>query len=139
MDADHIDAVRKYARARPNNINCFWIRYYPGTQIVEFARSQGLLSDEDVEAIDSGVQKDSFRGGSVKDTTSLVKIQALFTLVPFLSEKTILKLLDREWYKLAPKSFLMFFAVPRLMQMPFHRDIWYYAKRSLFRGALFRK
>ncbi|NQU09058.1 MAG: cobalamin B12-binding domain-containing protein [Candidatus Abyssubacteria bacterium] len=139
VDADHIDAVRQYARVRPNNINCFWLRYYPGTQIVEFARSHGLLSDEDVEAIEDGVQENFFRGGSVKDTSFLVKIQALFTLVPFVSEKMILKLLDRQWYKLAPKSFLIFFAVPRLIQMPFHRDIWYYAKRSLFRFPPFRK
>jgi radical SAM superfamily enzyme YgiQ (UPF0313 family) len=138
-EADYLDAVRKYSHVRPNHINCFWMRYYPGTQIVDFARSLNLLTSRDVDAIEEGVEKDYFKGGSVRDVRPLARVQALFTLIPFVGPRIIQFLLDRGWHKWLFQSFLFFLVVPRLIQMPFHEDMWYNFRRSLLKFPPFRK
>ena len=138
-EADYIEAVRQYARIRPNHINCFWMRYYPGTELVSIAQSYNLLSNQDVEAIEEGLERDYFKGGSVKDIRPLARVQALFTLIPFLGSRTVTMLLERGWYRWLFRSFLLFLVVPRLIQMPFHKDMWYNFRRSLLKFAPFRK
>jgi radical SAM superfamily enzyme YgiQ (UPF0313 family) len=138
-ESDYIEAVRQYSRVRPDHINCFWMRYYPGTEIIELARSHNLLTEEDVEAIEEGVERDYFKGGSVKDIEPLARIQALFTLIPFLKPGAIERLLERGWYKWLLKSFLVFLVVPRLIQMPSHKDMWYNFRRSFLKFPPFRK
>ncbi len=138
-DSDYIEAVRQYSRIRPNHINCFWMRYYPGTEIIDIARSNNLLTGEDVEAIEEGIEKDYFKGGSVKDTRPFTRIQTLFTLIPFVKPHTISILLEHGWYKWLLQSFLVFLVVPKLIQMPFHKDMWYNFRRSLWKFPPFRK
>jgi radical SAM superfamily enzyme YgiQ (UPF0313 family) len=139
QNADYIEAVRQYARVRPDHINCFWMRYYPGTQIIDIARRNQLLSDEDIEAIEEGLERNYFRGGSVKDIQPLAQVQALFTLVPFVRPKVIELLLRTRLHKWLLRSFTFFFVVPRLIQMPFHKDMWYNFRRSLWKFPPFRK
>jgi radical SAM superfamily enzyme YgiQ (UPF0313 family) len=138
-EADYIEAVRQYARIRPNHINCFWMRYYPGTELVSIAQSYNLLSNQDVEAIEEGLERDYFKGGSVKEIRPLARVQALFTLIPFLGSRTVTMLLERGWYRWLFRSFLFFLVVPRLIQMPFHKDMWYNFRRSLLKFPPFRK
>jgi radical SAM superfamily enzyme YgiQ (UPF0313 family) len=139
QEADYIEAVRQYARVRPNHINCFWMRYYPGTQIIDIARRENLLSEKDIEAIDEGIERNYFRGGSVKDVKPLAQVQALFTLIPFVSPKVIEALLRWKWHRWLLRSFIAFFVLPRLIQMPFHKDMWYNFRRSLWKFPPFRK
>jgi anaerobic magnesium-protoporphyrin IX monomethyl ester cyclase len=136
---DYIEAVRQYARVRPDHINCFWMRYYPGTQIIDIARRENLLSDKDIEAIDEGIERNYFRGGSVKDIKPLAQVQTLFTLIPFVKASVIEMLLQRKWHKWLARSFVAFFVLPRLLQMPFHKDMWYNFRRSLWKFPPFRK
>lgn len=138
-EADYIEAVRQYAQAKPDHINCFWMRYYPGTEIIDIARHHDLLSNEDIAAIEEGIERNYFRGGSVKDIRPLAKVQALFTLIPFVSPGVIELLLRRGWHKWMLRSFTFFFVFPRLIQMPFHKDMWYNFRRSLWKFPPFRK
>lgn len=138
-EADYIEAVRHYTRIQPDHINCFWMRYYPGTEIINVARDHNLLSDLDMEAIEEGVERDYFKGGSVRDIRPLARIQALFTLIPFVKPRTVNFLLDSGWYRWLFPSFLFFLVVPRLIQMPFHKDMWYNFRRSLLKFPPFRK
>jgi radical SAM superfamily enzyme YgiQ (UPF0313 family) len=138
-ESDYVEAVRMYARVRPDHINCFWMRYYPGTEIIEFARSHGLLSDQDIEEIEEGAQKDYLKGGSVEDVRPLARVQALLTLVPFLTPRSIEWLLRRRYDGWLLRSFFVFLVVPRLIQMPFHEDMWYNFRRSLLKFPPFRR
>lgn len=139
QEADYLEAARQYSRLKPDHINCFWMRYYPGTEIIDIARSHHLLSDGDVEAIEDGLERDYFKGGSVKDIKPLARVQALFTLIPFLGSRAVEMMLERNWYKWLLKSFLFFLVVPRLIQMPLHKDMWYNFRRSLLKFPPFRK
>jgi radical SAM superfamily enzyme YgiQ (UPF0313 family) len=56
-EEDYIEALRQYSRIRPNNINCFWLRYYPGTEIIDIARANGLLDQTDLDAIEGGTER----------------------------------------------------------------------------------
>ncbi|RJP17431.1 MAG: radical SAM protein [Candidatus Abyssobacteria bacterium SURF_5] len=136
---DYVDAVRQYARVRPDHINCFWMRYYPGTQIIDIALREGLLTAGDIEAIEEGGERNYFRGGSVKDVRPLAQVQTLFTLIPFVKPRVIEMLLRRNLHKLLLQSFHLFFILPRLIQMPFHKDMWYNFRRSLWKFPPFRK
>jgi radical SAM superfamily enzyme YgiQ (UPF0313 family) len=138
-EADYIEAVRRYAQVRPDHINCFWMRYYPGTEIIDIARRNDMLSDEDINAIEEGIERNYFRGGSVKDVRPMAKVQTLFTLIPFLRPGIIELLLRHGWYRWLLRSFTFFFVFPRLIQMPFHKDMWYNFRRSLLKFPPFRK
>jgi len=137
--ADYIEAVRQYSLIRPDNINCFWLRYYPGTEIIGIAQSYNLLSDQDIESIKEGTGRTVFRGGSVKNADSLTEIVALFRLIPFFKSRTILMLLERGWSKWLPKSFAIFAVGPPLMQMVFNKDQWYVFRRRVMEFPPFRK
>lgn len=53
-----------YARTPPYRIQTFWMNYFPGTEMTEYALSNGLLSSAEVENLKDGKQADFYRDSS---------------------------------------------------------------------------
>ncbi|MBP7163551.1 MAG: cobalamin-dependent protein, partial [Candidatus Omnitrophica bacterium] len=53
-----------YARIPPYRIQTFWMNYFPGTEMTEYALTNGFLSPEEVENLKDGNQPDFYRNSS---------------------------------------------------------------------------
>lgn len=69
-----------YRQLKPNLILTFWLNYYPRTQIIEKAKSLGLITDKEINEIEDGVIGYTHHFGSVKTDRDL------FTCYEFLFE-----------------------------------------------------
>jgi radical SAM superfamily enzyme YgiQ (UPF0313 family) len=50
-DNDFLETAEFYDKYRADRICVFWLVYYPGTNIVDVAREQGLLDDNDIQGL----------------------------------------------------------------------------------------
>jgi len=48
-------------------IDCYWLSYFPKTEIVEISKGLGIINDDIVEQIECGGEAMYFEGGSVRD------------------------------------------------------------------------
>lgn len=51
---DMVEMARFYNEVRPDVLKVFWLRYFPGTEIVNIALEHGALTREDVRRINAG-------------------------------------------------------------------------------------
>ncbi len=68
-------------------IDCYWLSYFPKTEIVDISKSLNLIDDEDIRMIENGEEPMYFEGGSVRDlkTKRLCKqFDIFFQLIPTL-------------------------------------------------------
>ena len=79
-------------------IDCYWLSYFPKTEIVDISQKLGLINQKDIDRINNGDERMYFEGGSVRDK----KMQRLcknfdifFQLCPFLP-KALTKLLFKK-------------------------------------------
>ena len=98
-DEEVLDLVRFYSKNRVNRIHVFFLRYYPKTEIAEkFSLTNN--SAEDAKPFTVG-------GNTV--TPNLIKLRALFSLLHFLPNWLLNRLLRCKVYKHIPAAPLCFF------------------------------
>ncbi len=123
-EADQKEAVRFYRMLSPDIVYSFWLVYYPKTSIIEKAISADLLSEEDLEHIDSGERSYFHNSIFVKNKKVLEKYETLLDLVPLVSAKKheiisetplIFKLLPHGYFT---HHFLLFLANLRMEHSP---------------------
>jgi len=51
---EQIEAIKLYNELRPSSINTFSLLYFPNTKIVDIARREGILNENDIERINEG-------------------------------------------------------------------------------------
>ena len=106
------EAALTYAQCKElSRITCFWLAYFPGSKIVDIAAELGVLSNEDVERINS-LEPDGFYldSGILKDKKRIrmfnryhVLFRAMPLLTPFMV-KAILNLRLHHLVNLLPKQ-----------------------------------
>ena len=87
-------AAEFYAEAAPDKIASFWLVYYPGTTIGEFAREEGILTEEDLRSINSGEDEFlytfMFPGKNAPERMKrLQPYQTLFDILPWLPKRLV--------------------------------------------------
>lgn len=99
-------AVALYNEMRPYRILSFWLTYYPGTEITKIARDNNLISDEDVENIESGKTAHRYSGGNARGTLirKFRKISNLITLITLLPAPVIDFFNNKERYRFIPSG-----------------------------------
>jgi radical SAM superfamily enzyme YgiQ (UPF0313 family) len=103
--AEQEAAALLYSRLRPNRVNTYWLNYYPGTQIIQEALSLGLLDEHDVEQINQGQRVGSFNYPSndyYPDRQMSARFQTLFDLLPFLSERSVRRMVRTRAWRFLP-------------------------------------
>jgi radical SAM superfamily enzyme YgiQ (UPF0313 family) len=114
-----------YNRYRPNLISIFWLTYYPGTAIIDYALKKSVISDADVEKIKDGIPltKESYlSGGSMKNPRPFYAISFLFNWLPLMPAFLISFLIHTRLYRLFRiKNYLLSTALPRIIQSLLNR------------------
>lgn len=90
---DYIELIETFNLYRPTKIQTFWLRYYPGTDIIPIAEEMELLTEEEIYEINEGIPARAAASGGSKVAPEFKKYQTILTLLPFLSEKRINKIL----------------------------------------------
>jgi len=131
----------------------YWLRYYPGTRIVETARNAGLLSKQEVLAIEESAEYNPYAMKGSTYQKDMAKIGNLILVSNLLPERFVNFLTKHRLYRFAPARNLLFPAIfsiglfKKLFQrkrMPFHylsvseylAYYFFYVKKSIL-GFLF--
>lgn len=101
-EEDYIEIVDTFNQHRPSKIQTFWLRYYPGTDIVSLARDKSWLSDDEIEDIYKGVPTRACVSGGTKIIKEFQKYQTILVLMPFLSKKRVNKFINSKAKRVPP-------------------------------------
>lgn len=100
---DHVDAARFYSGLEHlNRIKSYNFTFFPRTQITEYARKSGVLSDGDVRDIEEGTISDFFHIDLSKDREAAVlnrSFHRLFKIEPLLTRRAVSLIVDRGLYR----------------------------------------
>jgi hypothetical protein len=116
-EVDQIAASRLYSQFKYiGRITCFWLSYFPGSEIVDIAHSMGVLNDKDVDNINS-LEPDGFYldTGFLRDKDKIKmynRYHVLLRAMPFLSERVVDFILHHNLHKLfdlLPKTIFLWF------------------------------
>ncbi|MDF2841836.1 MAG: Radical domain protein [Herbinix sp.] len=92
-EEDYIELIETFNENRPAKIQTFWLRYYPKIDIIDIAKDNEWLTNEDIEEINQGIPSRAAASGGTKIDAKFEKYQIILTLLPFCSKKTINTLL----------------------------------------------
>ena len=113
------EAIRFYSRYKPGIIYVFWLTYYPGTAIIDLAKSRGLLNQEEIERINEGRERTdgllpTFHGGSMKDPSPYYGIEMLLNYLPILPSFLVRLLVATRLHRLwRIRSYFLSYVVSR--------------------------
>jgi len=106
---DYLFALQFYHQLRPSIVNCFYLQYFPKTEIINIAQ----LPTSTIKKINQGQTSTSVVVGfGAKDTAdpqlTHANFQFLFLLIPFLPSWALKKIIDKKLYlkKFQPPLFL---------------------------------
>jgi len=102
-EADLVEMTTFYNNTRPDILKVFWLRYFPGTEIIDIGLREGVLKKEDIPHINAGRNL-----GSVTLGGKAASLQKRFYLLLMLSQifrkKTIERIIDKKLYRYFPIS-----------------------------------
>ncbi|MEW5945538.1 MAG: radical SAM protein [bacterium] len=104
-EADLVEMAKFYNETRPDVLKVFWLRYFPGTEIVDIALRLGALTPADAAKINSG----EFSGSITLDDSSPSlhrKFYLFFALTQILPRGWIDFMIRRRLYRFLPSMFL---------------------------------
>ena len=98
-DAELLDLIKFYNKNRIMKIYCFGFRHYPATDIVEYSKNAKLLTDEDVDNLENGVNVKTFiQSGDILNREAK-QLQTFFAFLLYLPEKVNDYILKRKLYR----------------------------------------
>jgi len=97
------DLARFYNKNRVGRLYMYGLRYYPRTNITEFAYEKGILSSRDIERIEQGEEVLPFTcGGHAQKNKEFGGFMTLFALLPYLPSRVNEAILKWRLYKIMP-------------------------------------
>lgn len=131
QDMEEIKNIGRFLnRHRPDFSFFLWLRYYPNSPITRYAYSKGLLTDKDIEEINSGRHSGSFLGDGFTYDKDIAKAVAFLSTINLLPRRLVHLILDKEYYKFFPKSSFFTFRIMSVFVGWFKRC--FHGKRGLF-------
>lgn len=109
-------AARFYNEIRPKAILNFFLTYYPGIPLVDYARNKGLLDEHAIAEMRAGIVPDNMRGGSLTDQKEVTYYAFLFALLPALPAGLFARIIRGRWLKGLPYRFMAFLFLPRVLR-----------------------
>jgi len=104
-EEDMVEMAEFYNETRPDVLKVFWLRYFPGTEIVDIGREHGVLSDGDVERINNGEDLGSITIDSSSPALHR-KYYITYILTQVLPKSVAGSIIRRRLYRYFPVSFL---------------------------------
>ncbi len=132
------EARKLYATHQPYRIQTFWTNFLPGTEMVHQALEKGLITLEEVERLNDGLEFDFYRNSNkIEDPQKLrtyKSYEILFKLIPILPKSLLPKINPKIFSYIPPSisSFFTFFIDALAGLITRNPDHFVYAKYYLF-------
>jgi radical SAM superfamily enzyme YgiQ (UPF0313 family) len=112
------ETVRLMAQTNPWHIYVFWLRYYPATEILKLVKDKNLLSEAQIQYLESGEhRRGHIAGGTELEQSPLFRSYHLFiVLIPLLPKWLILFCERKNWIRFFP-SFISPFLMVNVTKM----------------------
>jgi hypothetical protein len=136
---DLIHMLNFYNQTRPNRLSLYFIRYYPRTGIIESALQEGILTADDVEAINRGLNARSFIQGGTIRKLNFARIQAFLTLVPVLPSWLNRFLIRIRFYRIMPNLGMLTHSIARLLDRHKEFDVDAFQFKMRYKIFMLRK
>lgn len=110
-EKEYIEGLKFYNELRPTWINVFWLVYFPKTEIIELGKKAGYIDEKTEREINEGKtpnccvlkigkgEKDISRSS----TREFKNFALLYTLLPFIPQKVMERIIKKKWYKKVPE------------------------------------
>lgn len=104
-ESDLLEMAHFYNEVRPDILKFFWLRYFPGTEIIDIALEHGTLTEDNVKEINSG---DDIGSCTINTASSKLHKQfyVLFAFLLIMPKSWITTILKKRWYRFFPTFFL---------------------------------
>ncbi len=99
-----VEAARFYNELRPKRLLVFWLSYFPGTEILATATAAGLLSAEEVESINAGMEGSFYAWKGKRRQSMFMRFIVFFSLIPILPIGVVEFMIRKEFYRRTPPS-----------------------------------
>ena len=86
---DYVELVETFNQHRPTKIQTFWLRYYPGTEIISIAKEKGELNEKEIKEINEGIPARAAASGGSKTDKKYEKYQTILILLPFINKNIV--------------------------------------------------
>ncbi|MBT3720041.1 radical SAM protein [archaeon] len=96
------DLLLFFAQNFPSRINVFFLRYYPKTGIVDYAKNKGYLTTQDIKKIDEGEHTLGLTQGGQTSTKFSRKIQTAIYLLHLIPKKHRIMFVKKKYYLKIP-------------------------------------
>lgn len=136
-------ALKLYLNHTPHRIQTFWTNFLPGTEMVGQALSMGIITPQDVEKLNDGLNFDFFRTNtnvqSKEDTRKYKAYELFFKLIPVMPHWLSQRLKVRHFMKIPIRlgnmiSFLVDAGFGLINRNPAHTA---YAQHNLYHLSRF--
>ncbi|MBI5416490.1 radical SAM protein [Candidatus Poribacteria bacterium] len=114
-ESDLENAAIFYSEIRPHRVTNYTLSYFPKTAIIDTSLKMGILDENRIEKIETGIEDSYISDGSVYDKKQkriIKNFVVLFTMLPFLSKKIIKYIIEKKLYRffyIVPSFIISFF------------------------------
>lgn len=122
-EEDLVNMLQFYNETRPNRLSLYFLRYYPKTKIIDIALEHNMLTPEDVESLNRGLNARSFVQGGTIANKSFVKIQSYLVFILVLPKWLNRFLIRTKIYKIFPNLGMLTHSISRLLDRNKEFDI----------------
>jgi len=135
-EASQVVSAQFYNEIRPKAIYGSWLTCYPQSSITRYCLDHGIISTDDLEAMEEGNSKQMLTvGGQMKGYRELRPFQFILGYIPVFPKWLISFLLRKRRYRFLPGSPFIAIVLPRFITSFFWEDI--RAKLNLRRYRFF--
>lgn len=96
-----------------NRLKCYYLSFFPNTEIIERAKEFNILKDKDIDNINKGKTGDFFHLDSIKDTKhkrwkeNFSKIYKIYPLIPDYLKNLVVQKMLYSWFHIIPNFFIV--------------------------------
>ena len=104
-EAHLVESLAFYNEVRPSRISDYYLRYYPGTDMVAAAKKMGVLDEERIGELGRGLGSESFAlGGTSTSASQDGRLHFLLAVLLLLPAPLNRMILERKLYRYLPRN-----------------------------------
>lgn len=96
---DYKQGTEFYIDMKPHKIICFWLQYYPGTEIIDIGKKCGEFSDEDLKKTINGDISYAKSAERTKKNKEILYLSRFFQWIPILPRPISRFILEKHLYR----------------------------------------
>lgn len=131
-EEEALDIARFFNKHKPSLMSVFWLRYYPKIDIVEIAKEEGLITDQDIENIEEGKEASLFLiGYGISYNKNLAKIANLIFISYLIPSNLFNFIINYKLYRYFPAYTILY---QKILSLPitFYSEIFKRTKRLTY-------